>query len=62
MKDIDHEFQKVECSYCSAAVGAPCRTRSGRFTEISHKARRDLYSEYLRIGRVEASPIETWIV
>ena len=63
MKDIDTLYQSVKCPYCLADVGKPCRTESGRFTEHSHKMRRDLYGESVRTGLVEAPtdvPIEIW--
>jgi len=41
MIDYDEIFQRVACPYCNADVGERCRTKAGRFTEWSHKARQE---------------------
>lgn len=41
MIDYDKIFQRVKCPYCEANVNEPCRTKTGRFTEWSHKARQE---------------------
>lgn len=58
MFDADKFFQKVDCPFCGAKVGKPCRTANGRFTEWSHVVRQDKARETLGTDEFNNHPEE----
>ena len=39
--NMDHLWEAIECPYCHAPPGEPCKTKKGRSADMSHMARID---------------------